>query len=179
MGLPSKFPSGSMCDAVSLQDYIGSDMQRGTCDLTTDPGCVSKVSSSNGAQFGSLFVAHSTGPGYAPDCNANAAINLGWDYVLLGDITQPSRRPVAVVCGNLLYDNSTVTVVINGAGVIGPLQVTDGSGTVGPDAIPLPDACLCGAWCEDHVHNDTGCCQPCTDNTGLRHEGLPSIKIKY
>lgn len=179
LGLPRKFPSDSRCDAVSLQDYIGSDMQKGTCDLSTDPGCSGKVSSSNGAQFGTLFVAHSSGPDYAPLCNANAAINLGWDYVLLGDVTQPARRPVPVICGNLLYDNSTISVVINGAGVYGATSVPDGSGTIGPDAMLLPSACPCGAWCEDHVHNDSGCCQPCTDTTGVRHDGLPSIKLKY
>jgi prepilin-type N-terminal cleavage/methylation domain-containing protein len=181
MGLPMTHPAQRMCDAVSLQDYIGSNMQLGTCDLSTDPSCASKKSGSTGAQFGSLFVAHSAGPGYAPMCNANSgATMLGWEYVLLRDATDPvAKRAVPVLCGNFVYEGSTVTVIINGAGIAGNTKVPDGSGMVGPDGMPLPDACVCGAWCEDHVHNETGCCQACTDYMGNRHDGLPDIQIKY
>ena len=175
-GLPQKYPSGAQCDAVSLQDYIASNMFKGTCDIQT-AGCTEKIAKNHGANFGTLFVADSAGGGYAQDCNAtDGSLDLGWNYVLLADPTQAFLKPIPVICANMLVQDSSsydsMTVVINGSGVVGAVRTVDGAGMLGPDGGLLPDACTCGAWCEDHLHNRTGCCQTCTDAAGVTMDGM-------
>lgn len=176
LGLPIKYPSRSMCDAVSLNDYINTNMLAGTCDLD-DAGCSETISKSSGVKFGSLFVADGAGPGYSQICNANDGFtNLGWNYVLLTDASDPTLKPIPVICANVIVRDGTTTdsmsVVINGSGVANGVQTVDGAGIIGPDGAALPDACTCGAWCEDHLRNETGCCQPCTDAAGVRLDGM-------
>ena len=184
LGLPQKFPSTAMCDAVSLESFINSNMLRGTCDIVSDSGCVAQVAHASGGNIGALFVSHETGPGYAPDCSEDdGTIKLGWNYVLLGDLSNPQNRPVSVVCANLLFggssSTSSLTVVVNSGGVFGLQQISDGAGMVGPDGAALPDACPCGAWCEDHLRNEAGCCKSCMDATGVKHDSIPAMNIKY
>lgn len=175
-GLPMKYPSRSLCDAVSLNDYINSNMLRGTCDLD-DAGCGENVSQSVNVNFGSLFVAHSSGTGYAQSCNASdGTTDLGWNYVLLTDSADPTLKPIPVLCANVIVrggsNTDSMTVVINGGGVANNVQTIDGAGMIGPDGALLPDACACGAWCEDHLRSNTGCCQTCTDAAGITTDGM-------
>lgn len=171
--LPTKFPLDTQCSSTSLQEYISSDLLGSTCEIS-DPTCAPNKQAGVGVNFNGLFVGDTGGPGnIAQNCSVTSGTTVtGWNYVLLTDTTNPINKPVPVVCADVIYSDTSVTVVINGGGVVGGRQVPDGSGTLGPDGVLLPDACPCGAWCSNNDSGATGCCDDCTDTLGAPYDGL-------
>jgi type II secretory pathway pseudopilin PulG len=170
-GLPSVFPSGRECDAVSLQNSIASGLSFPTCDLS-DAACAGKIRANAHKQFNSMFVD-------GLDCSVSDGKHAtGWNYALSHKPADYTARPVAIVCANILYNpgktNGTVTVTLNSAGISqSGIQANNNSGMVSIKGDGLPNACPCGAHCTDNVTGKSGCCQSCTDSTnGQRHEGI-------
>jgi prepilin-type N-terminal cleavage/methylation domain-containing protein len=177
--LPYKFPLGTKCSSTSLQEYIHgsgatqSNLLISTCEIGS-PGCAGQIHSGVGEDFNGLFVGDAGGPGnIAQNCNVSTGGNVtGWNYVLITDTTNPTNKPIPVVCANVIFKDSSVTVLLNGGGVDGGRQVTDGSGTLGPDGNVVPNFCPCGAWCSNNDSADTGCCDDCVDTLGVKHSGM-------
>jgi prepilin-type N-terminal cleavage/methylation domain-containing protein len=177
-GLPEIYPTGRECDAVSLQNSISENLQASTC-YVDEPGCAGKIRRNNTKAFNALFVEDGKGIISGNCSSMSGSKSSGWNYTLANpDTDNPSTRPIAVVCANVLYNpgrtNGSVTVVLNSAGVTktGFKAYTD-SGMIAPDGAELPNACPCGAWCANNVTGASGCCGMCTDaNTGITHAGI-------
>jgi hypothetical protein len=173
LGLPQTYPTSRMCDAVSLMDFINTDLKKPVCNAS-DAECLKKAGG-DAADFNSLFVEDSGGPGnVAGNCSVSGKDFIsGWNYVLLTNPSAPMERPVPVVCANVyLKDGKSVTVVVNSEGTARGHNVPDGAGMFGPDGAGLPNACPCGAWCSNNITGETGCCDTCTDSAGKSRAGM-------
>ena len=171
--LPLRFPRGTQCDTTSIQEYIYTSLLTSTCEISS-PGCAAGKQQSGGDDFNGLFVGDAGGPGnIAQNCSVTSGATVtGWNYTLITDTTTPTNPPIPVICANIFYKDSSVTVLLNGGGIDGGRQVTDGSGTLGPDGNLVPTFCPCGAWCSNNDSGEVGCCDDCVDTTGTKHAGM-------
>lgn len=169
LGLPEIYPDKHRCSSTSLKEYLVGNALATVCDKADGDCRQGKVA---GADFSSMLAADTGGVGgIAGQCNAN---NIGWNYVLIEDLDAPTNKPVTVYCADVFFKpNVTVTVVVNGGGINGGTEVTDGAGMVGPSGAVLPNSCPCGAWCSiNQAGGETGCCDRCTDTMGNSHSGI-------
>jgi prepilin-type N-terminal cleavage/methylation domain-containing protein len=180
-GLPRIFPDvDHQCDIVSIKESIPGNFDFGSvngsaCDAD-NVDCRRTISSGSNDNYNSLFVQDTgAGGGIADQCSVKSGAYIsGWNYVLVINQADPTRRPVPVVCANVQYRDDSVTVVVNGGGIAtnSPLPndaVPDGSGMIAPNGSLLTTYCPCGAWCSDNHKGITGCCDKCVDSNGTKH----------
>jgi hypothetical protein len=167
IGLPKTYPRDTDCQASNLQKFIPSGLKFTTC-ATTDANCINNITKNSQKDMNSMFVSDAV----TLKCPepAGAPIVVGWNYSLVvGTTGTPPTHPtsIPVVCANIaLGKGKTLTVIVNGGGVIGTDKTVEGSGMIGLDGAALADACPCGAWCKEYgiagPGSHQGCCKACT-----------------
>lgn len=159
--------SGRLCDGVSLQNIIPTGLQMSTCNIST-AGCSSGANTNQAQNFNEVFVEDPAASAICPEPGGGGMIT-GWNYGLVtqGTLAAPTvatRAPVAVYCANVVYRNSSVTIIVNGGGFnASGKEVTDGSGMIDIKGKPLSNPCPCAAWCGNNLTGDKGCCKNCVD----------------